>query len=100
MSVTSANRVGTAVRKAGRIGKESGDVKRAQETVESVREEIAALEQRLQTDIDALNEVYDAQIDELETVSVKPKSTGIHIDLIGVGWVPYRRDDKGRMRRA
>jgi len=100
VSVTSANRVGTAVRKAGRIGKEAGDVKRARETVESVREELAVVEKKLQAEIDSLNDAYDAQLDELETVSIKPKSTGIHIDVLGVGWVPYRRDERGRLRRA
>jgi hypothetical protein len=98
VSVTSASRVGTAVRKAGRVRKEAGDVARAEETVEAVRAELAALEQTLGADIDALDDRYDAQTDALEEISVKPKSTGIHVDLLGVARLPYRRDEHGRLR--
>lgn len=100
VSVTSASRVGTAVRKAGGIGKESADVERAEETADAVRTEIAALDEQLNADIDALNDVYDAQLDELERISVKPRSTGIHIDLLGVGWTPLARDAKERVRHT
>jgi hypothetical protein len=92
ISATSASRVGTAVRKAGRASKESGDIARAEETAEAVRSEIEALEEQLQADIDALDAAYDAQLDELETVTVKPASTAIHIDLLGIGWEPFVRD--------
>jgi len=100
VSVTSASRMGTAVRKAGRIGKESGDVHHAKETLEAVRASIAELDRKLQADVDTLNEAYDAQSEELESVTVKAKSTGIHVDYLGIGWAPFATDEGGRLRPA
>ncbi|HEX7035481.1 MAG TPA: DUF87 domain-containing protein [Pseudomonadales bacterium] len=88
ISVTSASRVGTAVRKAGRTRKEAGDVERAAESVEAVRQQLAELEQAFERDVDALDTAYDAQTEPLETRTIKPKTSGLHVDLIGVGWLP------------
>jgi hypothetical protein len=100
VSVTSASRVGTAVRKAGRVRKEAGDVARARETVAAVQSEIQALEAELRAEIDKLQDAYDAQLDDLEAIEVKPSATKIHVDVIGVGWIPYRSDAQGRLQRA
>ena len=34
------------------------------------------------------------------TIEVKPSATKIHVDVIGVGWIPYRSDAQGRLQRA
>ena len=89
VSVTSASRVGTAVRKAGRMGKQSGDVKRARQTVESVQEELAELQTAFDDEVAELEDAYDAQSEELKDVSVRAKAADIEVSVIGVGWVPY-----------
>ncbi len=88
VSTTSASRVGTAMRKAGRMRQQSADVRRAQETVESVKAQLEALQIQFDEEVEALDAVYDAQTEELTETLVRPKSTSIDIRLIGVGWSP------------
>ncbi len=77
--------------------KESMDVARAQETAEAVKQEMAELDQRLQSDIESLEAGYKSAAEELEEIMVKPKSTDITLDLFGLTWMPYRKDAGGRL---
>jgi hypothetical protein len=95
ISTTSASRMGTAVKKAGRIGQESGDVRRAEETVAKVQTELAALQTKFDDEVAELDDAYDAQADELETIEVNPKSTDVHVGLLALGWLPYIEDGDG-----
>ncbi len=88
VSPSSASRIGTAVRKVGRTRKETADVGRAAESVEAVQQRRADLERRFAQDVGALDAVYDAQGEQLAAQIIKPKASGIHVDLIGVGWIP------------
>ncbi|MGI9257285.1 MAG: helicase HerA domain-containing protein [Gammaproteobacteria bacterium] len=88
ISTTSASRVGTAMRKAGRMSQQSADVRRAKETVESVKAQLETLQIQFDEEVDALDAAYDAQDEELTETVVRPKSTGIDIRVIGVGWLP------------
>ena len=100
LSSTTASKVGTAIRKAGTARKEAGDVARAQETAEKVRADLAALNEQLQAEIDALDTAYDAQTEELSETPIRPKTTDIHVRLIGLGWFPYQDSGDGRLRPA
>ncbi len=97
VSTSSATRFGTAVRSAGRMRKESMDVGRARETAESVKQELAELDQRLQSDIKSLEAGYESAAEELEEVMVKPKSTDIALEAFGLTWMPYRKGADGRL---
>ena len=88
ISTTSASRVGTAVRKAGRMRQQSADVRRAQETAESVKAQLETLQIKFDEEVDALDAAYDAQEEELTETLVRPTSTGIEIRVIGIGWSP------------
>ena len=98
VSSSSASKFGTAMKSASGMRKESSDVARAEERAEAVRQDIAALETAFQDEIDALDDVYDAQHDELDEIVIKPKSADIEIHFVGVGWLPYREDAKGRLK--
>jgi hypothetical protein len=100
VSVTSATRMGTAVRKAGRIGQESGDVRRAEATVTAVQAKLTELQSKFDIDVEALNSAYDAQAEELEEIAINPRATDIHVALHGLGWLPYFSDDAGRLEPA
>jgi hypothetical protein len=86
VSVTSASRMGTAIRRAGRSYDQSSDVGRAQESAERVRQQIADLEGELQREIDRLGDAYDAQKEALESVDIRPKRSDIQVHFVGVGW--------------
>jgi len=100
LSSTTAGKMGTAIRTAGGARKEAGDVKRAKKTAERVRNELTDLDAELQQELDALDDVYDAQSDELKEVIVKAKTTDIQIPLVGLLWLPYTESDAGRLEPA
>ena len=97
VSTRSATRFGTAVKSAGRMRKERMDVARAQETAAAVKQEMAELDQRLQSDIDSLEASYDPAAAELEEVLIKPKSTNITLEAFGLTWMPYRKGADGKL---
>jgi hypothetical protein len=97
VSARSATRFGTAVKSAGRMRKERMDVARAQETAAAVKHEMSELDERLQNDIDSLDASFDPASEELEEVSVKPRSTNITLEVFGLTWMPYRKDAGGRL---
>ena len=69
---------------------------RAQERAEAVsRRQLSELDERLQEDIDAIGFSMDAQAEELEKISVKPKSTDITLEIFGLAWMPFRKNAGG-----
>ncbi len=98
LSSTTASKVGTAIRKAGGARKEAGDVDRARQTAEKVRADLAALNAELEAEIETLDTAYDAQAEELTETPIRPKTTDIHVTLIGLGWFPYRDKGDGRLQ--
>jgi hypothetical protein len=95
ISATSASRMGTAMKSAGRLGKEKMDVARARETAEAIRERLNQLELQLQGDIQNLEGIYDPASEELKEIKVKPKTTDMSLRLFGLAWMPYRREVDG-----
>ena len=95
VSATSAQRVGTAMRSAGRVQKEKMDVARAQERAEAIRLQLSELDEQLQKDIDTIELSSDAEVEELEKISIKPKSTDIILKIFGLAWMPFRKDADG-----
>jgi hypothetical protein len=100
VSTTSASRMGTAVKKAGRIGQESADVRRAQEIAAAVQAELAELQAKFDNDVEALDSAYDAQSDELDEIDVNPKAADVHVSLLALGWLPYIEDADGLLAPA
>ena len=100
LTSSSASKVGTAIKTAGSARKEAADVKRAEETATKVREEIEALNARLEEEVAALETAYDAQDEELTETEVKAKSTDIQVSVVALCWTPYLADNKGRLKPA
>ena len=99
VSASSAGRLGTAMKSAGRLKKESADRERAQETVAALEAKLAELDQALQADIGRLEAAFDPSAESLQEVSVAPTATGIASEFFGLVWLPYRRDESGQGRR-
>ncbi len=97
VSVGSASRMGTAVRSVARAQKEKMDVARATEKAESIRLQLADLEDRLQADIDKIDFAMDAETEPLDEIAIKPNSTNITLELYGLAWLPLRRNADGRL---
>ncbi len=88
VSVTNLGRVTTAARGMGRGMQQYEDVGRAKDTVEGVQQQIDATNAELQSKVDAIDTNYDPQTEKLDTVAVKPKRTGINVQLVALAWVP------------
>jgi Helicase HerA, central domain len=100
LSASTASKVGTAIRSASGARKEAGDVERAKQTMQKVQADIDALNEELQREIDALDTGFNALEAELEEITVRPKSTDVHVSLFGLVWLPYRDNGDGRLQSA
>jgi hypothetical protein len=97
VSRTSAYRMGTAMKSAGRMRKEKMDVARAEEVAAEVRSQLEALDIQLQEDIAQIDATCDPVELEVKKVLIKPKSTDIALELFGLAWLPFRQGPGGRL---
>jgi len=79
--------MGTAARGVGRVQKESGDVTRANESAESVRQALADLDQQIGEQTGSLQGGFDAQSEPLETITIKPKASDVQVHEVGLVWM-------------
>lgn len=75
---------GKAIGTMSRARKESGDVSRAEETVEAVNEQIKALEAEVQAQVDQIPSTGET----FETIDLKAKKAGITLKLVALVWSP------------
>ncbi len=80
--------------------KESGDVARAQETVEAVNQQLADLDAQFKAETESLQQSGDPQTEELEKVSLKPTKSNISVKLLTLVWAPQWRDAQGQITSA
>lgn len=99
ISATTVSRVGTAARSAGRAQQTAGGVARATETHEAAVQALADLEARIAEELALHAQAYDALVDELETVVVRPKSTDVHVQVVALAWVPWLPGPNGSLVR-
>jgi hypothetical protein len=95
-----ATAINTAVRRAGRAGRESGDVGRAEENFLAAQQQLDELQTRLQDEIEALTARSDAASEPLGIIAVKPKKTNIEVGLLTLAWAPYRKGANGALEPA
>jgi hypothetical protein len=86
LSASTASRVGTAIRSAGSARKEASDVARARETEAKVQADIDRLNDDLEAEVAGLGTAYDAQVEELTEIPVRPKAVDVHVLLFGLLW--------------
>ena len=94
-SRSSVGRATIAARGVSRSMKESQDVDRARETVESHRQKLEALEAEFLAETEKVKERFDPQSTELESVVVRPKKKDIAVRMVGLGWAPYWETAEG-----
>jgi DNA repair exonuclease SbcCD ATPase subunit len=94
VSTTNVGRAGTAARRASNMRKQVGDVKRAQEKVAKIEQDIEDLKEQFEDDVAAMHDAYNAQTDELDDVIVRAQSSNIQIGSLRLGWRPAFRESK------
>jgi hypothetical protein len=95
LSASNVNRAATAARSAARIGRESGDVNRANESLEVIQQRQRDLQQQFDADAAALETRFDASAVALRTVQVSPRKSDIAVGEIALVWVPWRKGADG-----
>jgi hypothetical protein len=95
LSVTNMNRATTAVRAATRIGQESGDVNRAGESLDVIRQQHAELQRQFDADTAALEQSLDVSRITLRPVQVTPRKSDIAVGEVAVVWAPWRTGADG-----
>jgi hypothetical protein len=95
MSVSNVDRAASAARSAGRIGRESGDVDRADDNLEAVQQQAAELQRQLEAETAALGSSLDASAVTLRKVQVSPRKSDIAVGEVALVWAPWRKGADG-----
>jgi hypothetical protein len=88
LSVTTASRSAQGVRSAGRLLKEKGDARRAEEEVARIEEEIAALTTELEEKIAAVTGRFDSALYPAERFTLSPRRSDIAEARVWLQWEP------------
>lgn len=80
-------RLGTAARSAGRIGRDSDDVTRAEDSLEVLRHRQTELQNEFDSEIDKLKADFDPAAVTIERVTVKPRKSDIDVKEIALLWL-------------
>jgi hypothetical protein len=78
----------SAARSVGRVSKERTDVADAEADAAALREQQAALNAELETEISRLESEFDPATIRIETAAVKPRKTDIAVEEMALVWVP------------
>ena len=100
LSSGNLGRAKSTISGVSRSRKEAQDVKRAADTVESLRSRLEQLEADFKLDTAALESKMDPLTEQLEQISVRPTKTGISVKLLALGWLPYWRGDDDKLTPA
>ncbi|MCA9730005.1 MAG: ATP-binding protein, partial [Candidatus Eisenbacteria bacterium] len=90
LSASNVGRATTAVRGVGRTAREKGDIARAEDRLETLLEQRAALEEELAQQVDALDDAVLPDQLEVTASPLAPRKSDIAVDPIGVLWAPWR----------
>jgi hypothetical protein len=87
LSVTNVGRVGSAARSAGRIGRESGDVDRAEESLEVLQQRHTELENEFAQETSRLQSQFDPAGVTIDRMAVKARKSDIDVKQVALVWV-------------
>jgi hypothetical protein len=95
-SASNVGRATTAARGVGRAARERGDISRAEEKVESLREQLEALEAGFQEDLAALEDGPGADSLALEELRIAPRKSDLDAEPVTLVWTPWQVSPEGR----
>lgn len=85
-SATNLGRATSTLRSAGKTAKERADIGRAEENIAAIDAQMQALNEQFEAEVAKFDTSLDPSTEIFETVSIKPKKTGITVRLVGLGW--------------
>ena len=90
VSTGNIGRATTAARSASRIGRESQEAERAEESVGQIEQRLADLNRECEAAVAALDTTLDAQTVALRAVNLAPRKTDIAVGKVMLLWMPWR----------
>jgi len=99
-SATNVGRAATSMRSASKIARERGDVGRAEDTVESLQEQLVALEEEFTRESEQLRERFTDEALELKEVPIAPRKSDLTVDRVALVWTPWILDAVGMAQPA
>jgi hypothetical protein len=100
VSRSTLGRATTAARGASRSMREQQDIGRAQDTIESLDQQLTALNAEFEAKVAELQTAGDPLAEPLETLAIKPKKADIAVQLVALAWTPHWRDAQGNLTPA
>ncbi len=100
VSRSNVSRASSAMRGASRTMKESQDAAAAEENVGALQQQLADLEAKLKTEIEAYAASTDPLHETLETITVRPKKTNISVRFLSLAWAPHWQKADGSIAPA
>ncbi len=100
VTASTVGRATTAVRGAGRVLKERQDVGRAEETLQALQQQLAALDEAFKAEADALAGTRDPITAPLEALALTPTKANVAVKLVALAWVPAWRGATGELTPA
>jgi hypothetical protein len=91
-------RATSAIGSVSRTYKESSDIGRAEENAEAVRRQLEDLQAQLASEVAEIQTQMDSSATALECIPVKPKKTNINVRLFTLAWLPYVKDEAGKLK--
>ena len=95
MSATNIGRIGTAARSATRMGHESQDVARAEESLEVLQQRLVDTKAQVDAEVARLETTLDASTVSLEPVEVPARKSDIAVGEVALVWAPWRKGADG-----
>ena len=95
ISAANVGRVGTAARSASRIGRESQDVARAEESLEVLQQRLEDTKREVEAEVARLETTLDATTIALRAVDVPARKSDIAVGEVALVWAPWRKGADG-----
>ncbi len=95
-TATNVSKAGTAIRNASKIGKEKGDVSRAELDRRQAEEDFAELEESFNQDVAELKQLPRSEDLMIEEYPVRPRKSDIQVDEVSLAWLPTAVYSNGR----
>jgi hypothetical protein len=97
ISTGTIGRATTAMRGAGKIGREKEDVERAEENLQVLQNQLSELQSEFENERSKIQNTLEPAPPQIEKVQVKPRKSDILITTFGLVWTPWYQLQSGEM---
>ena len=85
----------TAARGFGRASQQKDDVRRAEQALDLLHEDMEELDRELRIDIEELGDKYSIEQVEMESIDIPPRKSDLKTQDTIIVWTPWQVDRSG-----